>query len=180
MRAKLKNSKDMVVKTSLENAYNSLCELESYTYLNSPVKNVDEKVIELTKQLSQVSGVPKVALTKDHINLLRCFDGGLLFGTLVFSLDSFHGDENDYDLYSINKMLYSRNELPHQLIAIAMLNYGDYIVATADASNELIGIWSMDEKRISGQWNTIGEWLEEECDIAKKLISENALEICED
>jgi len=150
-------------------------QLEKYTDLNAPLEETNDYVQYITHQIEQKLS-SAFSFPDEYIQMMTCFDGGSLFGTLIYPLDSRHGENCDYDLLSVNDSLWHHEDLPRTYVAIAMLDYGDLIVVNCADQNPTLQIWDPSSKEIVGRWKNVHSWLDEECDIAIRLISDGLLE----
>lgn len=176
MRVKPEERISRSKNTSFEASYRRIVKLGEYTYLNSPLPDSesDRQYISITKNLSRISGHQNLKISGEWTKLMTCFDGGDLFGTLIYSMYDYPSEDDSYDIQSANEMLWSAGDLDDRYIAIAMLDYGNFIVMSIDGS-EAVHVWDPIEKCITGSWNNIGAWLNEECDVAERFIQEGLL-----
>lgn len=180
MKAKLIDGITIASNSSFSKAYCEIIKMEQYTSLNRPVINTSERIRLIQKEIQRKIKNRRFEFPDDYVSLHLCFDGGLLFGTLIYSISQLHGDSNDYELLSINNKLHEDKDIPEEFIVIAMMDYGHFIAYQIADQAHNIYVWDPDNKCIVGSWSNIGEWLEEECIVAKRLLAEKLLTPCED
>ena len=152
---------------ALRNAFARIIRLEDYTLLNPPF--VQGTVCKLVERAQQKLNAHFPA---DYVALMMCCDGGLLFTTEVFSLLS---DDNEVDLVQVNTNLWTDRIVPERYLAIAMVNYGDYVALDRDGGTGTLTLWDVERKRPAGTWPDINSWLNEEIDNAATLIEQGVL-----
>lgn len=157
-----------------------LLTLQDYTYLFPHVEERTECIDKLMTMLCKYHQFDKCFINESYTYLLSLFDGGMLFGTNVYSISSDHGDESVDDLLTINELLSSARAIPRGTFAIGTLSYGHDLLMRFDREDNSIYIWDSIVEECTGHWNSIDDWLLEECEVAEKLLAEGLLEKMED
>lgn len=157
-------------------SFEKLFELRDYEYLFPPLSDPSTALMNVLSVMSQIHKIDNPYLSESYTFLLSIFNGGMLFGTTIYpGLPSQEDDRID-DLRSINKTLSESQLIPRGTIAIGMLSYGHDLLMRFDQKDDKVYVWDSDESKCSGYWNSIDEWLLEECEIAKKLLDEGLLD----
>jgi len=173
-------SQNLELKGQLPKSFGKLLALKDYIYLFPPVKGRKEYIDNLIAMLRKNHQLDNCFISESYTCLLSLFDGGMLFGTNIYSTSSAHGDESVDDLFSINESLSSIRAIPRGTFTIGALSYGHDLLMRFDQENNSVYIWDPIAKECTGHWDSIDDWLLEECEVAEKLLAEGLLDKMED
>lgn len=161
------NIEDLIPKMKDSELKDCLQEISEY----SCFVRIEEARIR--EELKDAEKVLKVMFIGDYGKLLSTFNGGMLFSTKMYGVNT---DDADFDLVKTNEYLHESNVIPNDYYVIAEEDYGDYICLKSDGSVKTVYLYGTEEGKMVSSWENIIEWLMDELIAGEELIANDQLE----
>ena len=119
------------------------------------------------------------ALPEKFYQWLKVCDGGLLFDTVMLSINGYDRElDLNFETFDEYNAASSKEEirLPSEYFVFAIRSYGDPICFNSLTNDGKVYLWNMEESVFEEVWDSFDIWLSSEINSAIELVEEDVLD----